>query len=119
MGVEIISDISGNAFGSSNPLPVKSATLVGGATWTKTVFNLNGSSQTLLSSNANRKGVLVSNPTNGAQIDVDPSGGTVVANGGISLAVTEFWSVVGDLSPTGAITVIGTNAKTCVVYELT
>lgn len=105
--------------GEPDVVPIIARTSMGGATWTKTVFSLTGASDTVLSANTSRKGILISNPTNGSQIDIDPSGGTVVANGGISLGATQFWSVTGDLTPTVAIKVIGTGAKTCVVYELT
>jgi hypothetical protein len=93
---------------------------VGSGTWTKTVIALTGASQNLLAANAARKGFCIFNRVGNAQLDVDPAGGAVAANTGITLLGGDPpLFVTGAMTPAGVITGIGTAAQSVNVWELT
>ncbi|CAB4200587.1 hypothetical protein UFOVP1339_53 [uncultured Caudovirales phage] len=93
------------------------APLGGGLTWTKTVFTMNGASQTLLAANPARKEVIITNLIGNSQLAYDPLGAAVTLINGIQLQATDsdVWS--GAECPLGAFTVIGTNTQNVLVYE--
>jgi hypothetical protein len=112
-----LSDSTGNLLvavaGTSPPA-------TGQATWAKTTVTMTGASTTVLAANTSRKGFAIFNRVGNAQVDIDPAGGTVAANTGISLLGGDPpLFVSGAISPTGAITGIGTNTQIVNVWELT
>lgn len=89
----------------------------GTTTYTKTAFALNGSSQTLLAASTTRVGFVVYNASTNANVWIDISGGTVAAEGGVLVGPGGRLSVVGSSTPKTAITVIGTNTQTLMLWE--
>lgn len=82
------------------------------------IGNATGSSQTLLSSNATRRSILIINPpTSATNWTIDPTGGAVVANvpPGITLRPGDSYSP--RKQPNNAITGIGTSNSSLVVQE--
>lgn len=99
------------------PILVTLTESVGSTTWTKTVFALNGASQTLLAANAARKGLIVANPVGNAQVSYDPAGGAVTLANGLSLLGGDRDEYDGPPCPLTAVTIIGTNTQNVIVYE--
>lgn len=100
------------------PLPVVSSGKVAGAlTYTKTTVSLNGSSQTMLAAAAGRGAMHVYNPTANASVYIDIAGGTVASETGIKIPAGTWYAIVGSSTPTGIITVIGTNTQSLLVWE--
>jgi len=89
----------------------------GTTTWTKTTVTLNGSSQNALAASTTRVGFMLYNPSANGNVYVDISGGTVASETGVLLAAGARFSVTGSATPKTAITVIGTNTQSLIVWE--
>ena len=96
---------------AATPMPVTIVEGVGSITWTKTVFALNGSSQTLLAANAARKSLIVANPVGNSQASYDLAGAAVTLANGLALLSGDRDVYTGADCPLTSITVIGTNAQ--------
>lgn len=89
----------------------------GGITWTKTAVTLTGSSQTVLSANASRKGIEIRNPSGNDLVAWDKAGGTVTLTTGAGILALGGEYLTGDDCPLGAITAIGTTGQVLLVWE--
>jgi hypothetical protein len=86
-----------------------------GATLSRATVSMTGTSATLVSANAARTLVLVSNASaNGAAV-IDPTGGTAATDTGIPLVAGQTLSIVGKAAQS-AMTQIGTNGQKLTVY---
>lgn len=86
-----------------------------GATLSRATVTMTGASGTLVSANAARTIVIVSNASaNGAAV-VDPTGGVAATDTGIALAAGQTMQVVGKAAQS-AMTQLGTNGQKLTVY---
>lgn len=88
----------------SNP-----STLTGGT------FALTGASQTPVAANAGKHKVIIYNPIGNNPITIDPTGAVVVT--GIGLVIQAGGSFILEPGITNAVTVIGTNTQSIIVYK--
>jgi hypothetical protein len=89
------------------------------ATWSRSTFSLNGSSQTLLAAtsvgSSARKGFVVVNPSGNGTVYISIAGGTATS-ADIPIAAGTWLNLTGSIGPFNAVTILGTNTQSVTIY---